>query len=421
MRYLTRPAPTGLIRLEEAFLADLAAQYGTPLYVYSEKQIRENVRRLKTAMSRHLQKFRIQYAIKANSNPHILAILKEEGVGADCSSPAELWVAQRVGFAMNRSLYSGNFESDADLEAARKANIIINMDDYHRLPDLAKTGLPEVLCFRINPGIGRGGFEGIVTGGTDAKFGVPYEETRQAFQTALKLGIRRFGVHMMTGSNNLEPLYFAEITQKLLAIVGEAVEGLAATIEFMDIGGGFGIPYSTEEKPLDVERTFELIAREFYRGVASFGLGDPELVVEPGRYLVGNAGVLLARVTHVKQSYRRFIGLDAGMQTLLRPALYKAFHRIWFDGKRPSGNASALVTGQICENSDIHPAARPAEGVRPGDLAAVLDVGAYGYAMSSNYNNRPRPAEVLVTGNSARLIRRRETDADIFGDVPDFP
>ncbi len=421
MKYLIREARTGLIRLEQAPLADLAAEYGTPLYAYSEMQIRENVRRLRTAMARHLKKFRIQYAIKANSNPHILAILKEEGVGADCSSPAELWVAQRVGFAMRRSMYSGNFESDADLEAARKANIIINLDDYHRLSDLVKTGRPEIICFRINPGIGRGGFEGIVTGGTDAKFGVPYEETRQAFQIALKLGIRRFGVHMMTGSNNLEPLYFAEITQKLLAIVGEAVEGLAATIEFIDIGGGFGIPYTAEEKPLDVDRAFELIAREFYQGVASYGLGNPELVVEPGRYLVGNAGVLLARVTHVKQSYRRFIGLDAGMQTLLRPSLYKAYHRIWFDGNRSSGNVSALITGQICENSDIHPIARPAEGVLSGDLAAVLDVGAYGYAMSSNYNNRPRPAEVLVSGRSVRLIRRRETDPDIFRDVPEFP
>jgi len=333
----------------------------------------------------------------------LLNILKEEGLGADCSSPGEIYIAQKVGFPMEKSTYTGNYESHADFQAAIQSGIILNLDDYHRLEEVVSIAKPELISFRINPGIGRGGFEGIVTGGTDAKFGIPYEETRTAYQKAMEAGIKRFGIHMMTGSNILEPLYFAEITQKLCAIAGEALEGLNIRFEFINIGGGFGIPYTEEEEEIDLDHTFKLVSEAFYDNVKKYRLGDPELVIEPGRYLVGNAGVLISRVNHVKKSYRKFVGLDAGMNTLLRPALYKAYHRILIDGPSKNKKQHYLFTGQVCENSDIHPGEREYPEIKPGDIAVILDAGAYGFSMCSHYNNRPYPAEVIITG----LIRLR--------------
>lgn len=410
----------GCYFIEGVAVKELAEQFGTPIYAYSENRIRKNIENLRRAISPCFAKFRIQYPIKANSNPHILRIIQSEGLGADCSSPAEIYIAQKTGFPMNRSTYTGNYESLEDLKTAAETDILINLDDYRRFDDILKFKKPDLISFRINPGIGRGGFEGIVTGGTDAKFGIPYEETRDAYRHALSAGVKRFGIHMMTGSNILEPLYFAEITQKLTTIAGEALEGLGIGLEFINIGGGFGIPYTEEESEMDLHHTFKHIAEMFHDNVKKYRLGNPELVVEPGRFIVGNAGALISQVTHVKHSYRSFVGLDAGMNTLLRPALYKAYHQILIDGKPKSDSAKYLVTGQICENSDIHPLERNFPEPEAGDIAVICDAGAYGYAMSSNYNNRPRPAEVLVSGKSYREIRNRETIEDIFRNVPGF-
>ena len=381
-------------------------------------------RRIYTVLRGHwgayFTSYRIQYALKANSNPHIVRLFKEEGLGADCSSPVEAKLAQVMGFSMDRSSYTGNFESSSDFQAPLEARMIINLDDYHRLDDLLGQGSPPVLSFRINPGIGRGAFEGITTGGNDAKFGIPYKKVRKAYQLAQKKGLRRFGIHMMTGSNILEPFYFAEITRKLLTIIEKYLCDLDLTLEFINIGGGLGIPYSSREMELDVEQTFQLVSDVFYPKVSQLNIGDPTLVVEPGRYLVGNAGILLSRVTHVKESYRHYVGLDSGMSTLIRPSLYRAFHAIQLDGRSGVGKVPYQVCGPICENSDIHPHERFLSSPRPGDLAVVRDVGAYGFVMSSHYNNHPRPAEVLMTSKGPQLIRERESFQDIFHRVPGF-
>lgn len=402
----------------------LAEEYGTPIYVYSEEQIVTNIRRLQEAIASYFKKYRIQYPIKANSNPHLLKIIKDEGLGADCSSPAELHIAQKIGFPMNKSTYTGNYESRSDLEAAVAAGIQINLDDHHRLPELLELTHPEFISFRVNPGIGRGGFEGIVTGGADAKFGIPYEQVHEAYRSALEAGIKRFGIHMMTGSNILEPFHFAEITQKLTAIAGEALSDLNIHLEFINIGGGLGIPYTDEEDEIDLEHTCKLVGEIFHDNVRKYHLGEPELVVEPGRYIIGNAGVIVCRVTHVKRSYRNFVGLDAGMNILLRPALYGAYHRILIQNNHEKSSSGEthhyLVTGQVCENSDLHPIEREFREVQAGDLAVILDAGAYGYCMSSNYNNRPRPAEILISEGSPRLIREAERTEDLFRGAPGY-
>ena len=406
-------------------LKDLAEQFGTPTYVYSADQIKKNIEHLKAVLDKYFPSHRIQYAVKANTNPYVLKVVKETGIGADCSSPLELRLAKQVGFPLDRSTYTGNYESRTDLTRAIESGVNLNLDDYHRISDLKEMGMvPEFVSFRINPGIGRGGFEQIVTGGSDAKFGFPYEETRKAYQTAIEAGVKRFGIHMMTGSNILEPFYFAEITQKIFTIIENSINDLGIELEFINIGGGLGVPYTNEEAELDLDQSFKMVAEVFNKNIPNLNIGKPEIALEPGRYLVANSGVLLSKVTHVKRSYRNYIGIDAGMSTLLRPAMYKAYHEIKIDGVEDylsnDKKDHYRICGQICENSDIHPMDRSFKEPKQGDLVFVENAGAYGFTMSSNYNNRIRPAEILLEGSNITPIRKREEEADVLRNVPDF-
>ena len=415
----------GKLSIEGLGLASLAEKFGTPLYVYSAAQIRQNIQHLQDCLQEFFPSYRIQYAVKANSNPHVLRIIQATGIGADCSSPLELRLAQQMRFPMQRSTYTGNYESRDDLERAVASGVNLNLDDHHRLDEMRAWGLvPEFVSFRINPGIGRGGFEQIVTGGTDAKFGFPYEETRIAYQKALAMGIKRFGIHMMTGSNILEPFYFAEITQKIFTIIEDSLGDLGIELEFINIGGGLGVPYTPDEQNLDLRQSFKMVAEVFQRNLARLKIGNPEIAMEPGRYLVANAGVLLSRITHVKHSYRNYIGIDAGMSSLLRPAMYKAYHQLRIDGREDFVSDQRQhhyrICGQICENSDIHPVDRHFLEPKTGELMVIENAGAYGFTMSSNYNNRPRPAELLIDQREAKLIRQRETEADVLRNVCDF-
>lgn len=415
----------GSLSLEGHSIAQLAEEYGTPLYLYSQRQIEDNIKNLQKALSPHFTRYRIQYAIKANSNPHLVKIIKEMGLSADCSSPTEALLAQSLGFPMDTSTYTGVFESREDFTIPLKNQMIINLDDDEKLDDLLslKKGTPSVLSFRINPGIGRGQFDEIVTGGSEAKFGIPHEKTSRAYKKALSKGFKRFGIHMMTGSNILDPSYFSEITEKLLSIVETHVSPLKIPLEFINIGGGLGIPYHPEEKPLDTEKTFSSLAKFFHQKVQALNIGNPVFTIEPGRWLVGNGGWLVSRITHIKESYRNFVGLDSGMNTLLRPALYKAYHQIHLDGEpeAATGKSSPYrVCGQVCESSDVHPKERFFCQPKSGGLAVITNAGAYGFTMSNHYNNRPRAAEVLITPKGSTLIRTRESHQDIFQRVPNF-
>ena len=333
----------------------------------------------------------------------------------DCSSPGELEHALRVGVPGEKILYTGNYESQEDLTKVLESGARFNLDDLNSFKRMIEISKPERVSFRINPGMGKGSHEAVVTGGTDAKFGIPYEKAIEAYQFAKKCGVQKFGIHMMTGSNNLEPFFFAEAVEKLLTIGGGIFKAIGAMPDYVDIGGGFGIPYHQEDVPLDVELMARLICEKFKEGIVKHELGRHELLVEPGRYLVGNAGVLLAKVTGLKDSYRQFIGIDAGMNTLMRPSLYDAVHRV--DVPYIDSEKKRLVSlcGQVCENADIlaHNIYLP-ENLAEGDLVLLRDVGAYGFAMSSVYNGRPRPAEVLIDQAEARLIRRREKIEDLF-------
>lgn len=402
--------------LREEPLTAVAAQHGTPLYVYSGDRLKSNLDRLDKALRDNFLKYHICYALKANTNPHLIRFMKENlpNLGGDCSSPGELIAASQSGISTADCIFTGNYEAPDDLRAAFESKCTMNLDDETSLDRLLKIGIPERISFRVNPGFGKGTYEQITTAGTRAKFGIPKEKIVAAYSKAFEKGVKRFGLQCMAGSGVLDPGYFPVLIKAILDIAGEIESVISKQLEFISIGGGYGIPYRDEEEPLDLNHVFKSIADLFYK-VYPNKHSAPELWVEPGKILVGDAGILVARVTGIKTSYKSFIGLDAGMETLMRPALYKAYHRIYKIGDphgRPAGTFD--FTGRICENTDRLGSDRPFPTTSEGDLIAIMDTGAYGFSMANQFNNRPRPAEVLLVGGTSTLIRRRETIGDLF-------
>lgn len=394
----------------------LAEKYGTPVYVYEANRIRENFQRLDGAFKKEWSHFQIYYAVKSNSNPSIVKLLMDAGAFCDCASLNEILLAKKLGAKGEAILFSGNFLNDDDLKAGIESGALVNLDDLSLLDRLLKFGKPEVLSFRINPDFGKSNVhESDVMAGKQAKFGIPWERAKEAYAKAKEMGIKKFGVHMMTGSCVTDPKYFEEITKKLLDCVGPIARDLNIQFEFIDIGGGFGIPYLPDEKPLNISETAKKVCNVFKKKTAEFGLGNVKLVVEPGRYLVGDAGFLIGRVHAIKESYKKFVGTDVGMSTLARPVLYGAYHGIHVDKKLTNPNLKSekvTITGQACENADAWAKDRELPQLEIGDLIVVENAGAYGFVMSYPYNGRLRAAEVLVDGKNHKLIRRRETFED---------
>ena len=400
---------------DKTLLESIAEEYGTPLYIYSGNRIKNNIDRLSTALNKHLRKNQIYFAVKANSNPHLISFMRSiyPDLGCDCSSPGELFVSNKTGIPSERCLYTGNYESSDDLRVALESGCHINLDDIQSFRRLSKIQVPEEISFRVNPGFGSGRFKEITTGGEKAKFGIPKEKIVEAYELAIAHGVRSFGLHCFTGSGVLDESYFTELIRAVLEISTKVEMSCKITLEYISIGGGYGIPYKDEDKILDIDRVFENIAREFY---SVYNKEEcPVFCIEPGKYLVGDAGILLARVTGVKESYKNFIGLDAGMETLMRPVLYGAYHRMYKVGE-PKATTSLIadITGRICENTDRLAVDRPFPTVAEGDLVAIMDTGAYGFSMAHQFNTRPRPGEILLEGSKASLIRKRETIEDIF-------
>lgn len=404
-------------------IRDLAKAYGTPTYVYDEPRIRENYRRLHGAFKKHWEKFKIYYAVKCNSHPEIIRILKEEGAGADCASANEILLVRRLGFTGDEILFSGNNLSKEDFEIGWKEGVFFNLDDLSLFSSLLKMGVPERLSFRINPGIGKSNVhESDVMAGPKAKFGIPFERIEEAYRTAQKAGVRHFGVHMMTGSCVTDAGYFEEITEKLLKMVGPVFKKLGLSLEYIDIGGGFGIPYLPNEKSLDIEQVAKKVVAVLSKKSKEYSLGEPILMVEPGRYLVGDAGWVIGTVTARKESYATFVGTDVGMNILARPMIYDAYHHIYAVKHSKlnlfsPGEEVVNICGQCCENADAWAIGRKLPKLEVGDYIVVENAGAYGYVMSFPYNGRLRAAEVLVKNSEHRLIRRRETLDDWLSTV----
>jgi diaminopimelate decarboxylase len=405
----------GTLYFDGVSTVELAETYDTPLYVVSESRIRNNYQRLYNALTRHYQKIKIYYAAKANSNLSVLKILETEGAGVDTVSPGEVFMALTSGFTPDRILFTGTSVRNDELKFLADSNVKINVDSLSQLDRLLKMAVPEVLSVRVNPEIGAGHHDHCITAGKNTKFGLWEDDALKAYSTAKKARVEKFGIHMHVGSGVLDVEPFLLALDKLLGIAKKVHDELGITFEFVDMGGGLGVPYKPEEKPLDLNVFADKVLSLFKSKVEEYSLGEPFFCVEPGRYLVSDASILLTVVNTVKATpFKKFVGVDAGFNTLVRPTMYGSYHHILV-AKRLNAKEQETydVVGPICESGDALAKDRKLPKVEEGDLLAVLNAGAYGFSMSSQYNARPRAAEVLIKNGKTALIREREQLDDL--------
>jgi diaminopimelate decarboxylase len=406
----------GKLYFDGASTIELAEKFDTPLYVVSESRIRENYKRLYNALARNYLKVRVYYAAKANSNLSVLKILETEGAYLDAISPGEISMALTTGFPPDHILFTGTSVRNDELKFLTDSNVTVNIDSLSQLDRLLKITVPNILSVRVNPEIGAGHHEHCITAGKNTKFGLWENNALKAYKTAKKAGVKRFGIHMHVGSGVLDVEPFLLALDKLLNVARKAHGQIGVNFEFVDMGGGLGVPYKPEEKELDMARFSKEVLSLFKRKIAEYGLGEPFFCVEPGRYLVCDASILLTTVNTVKATpFKKFVGVDAGFNTLVRPTMYGSYHQVLVANKLDvSENETFDVVGPVCESGDVLAKDRQLPKVQEGDLLAVLNAGAYGYSMSSQYNARPRAAEVLVKNGKCALIRMRETLDDLI-------
>jgi len=411
------------VPFSKAQIGKLEKEYPTPFHIYDEKAIRAGSRRLYKAFSWVTDPegkkggFKNFFAVKALPNPSILRVLQEEGMGADCSSLPELLLADAVGIKGEDIMFTSNDTPAEEFVHAKKLGAVINLDDITHINFLEKTaGIPELLCFRYNPGDEYSHGNAIIGNPGEAKYGLTHDQIIKAYKVAQKKGVKRFGLHAMIVSNQRDGEILADAARLLFSLAVEIHEKTGIQLEFINLGGGIGIPY----KPTDPQVNVEDYARkvhEFYKEIiVENGLAPLRIVMESGRAVTGPYGYLVSRVLHVTQKHRDYVGLDASMANLMRPALYGAFHQITVLGKenRPLDHVYD-VTGSLCENNDKFAIQRFLPKISPGDLMVIHDTGAHGHAMGFNYNGKLRSAEFLMqAGGKFKLIRRAETVNDYF-------
>ncbi|HUS76644.1 MAG TPA: diaminopimelate decarboxylase [Methanothrix sp.] len=399
--------------LEDVDCVALAREQGTPLYVTSEKRLRENIRAYHSAFP-DADKY---FAVKANGNLTLLRIAAQEGMGADIFSAGELSVVRMAGIPQDKILYNGNSKSEKDHEMAMLAGVRMSVDSREELEHLARTaqkiGREAEIIFRVNPDVSAQTHPKIATGLRTSKFGIPAEQVAETYKRAAGLpGIRPVGLHCHIGSQILDTAPFAEAATKMMDIVA-AVVAAGGEVERIDLGGGLGIQYHPDlpaPTPADLAAAvlpiFQSRCREL--GIA------PKLILEPGRSIVADTTVMLTAVNVVKKAHVNFVAVDAGFTVLARPMLYDSYHHVVVANKAAkAAQETYTVVGPICETGDVLAKDRALPALERADVLAFLDAGAYGFSMASQYNGQPRPAEVLVSGDNAEVIRRAE-DASVL-------
>ncbi len=398
--------------LDNRSLPDLAKKYGTPIIVYSKRKIVENVQKILNAFGADI--ISIHFSVKSNYNPAILRILKELGIGIDAANLNEVELAIKVGISPGKIIATPNNLSRKELEAISEKGVKINFDDINQMK-LIKDHLPKVVSFRINPGIGKGEFEGIVTGGKGSKFGMPADAAVEAYRAAKDKGCKEFGIHMMTGSNVLDPSFFKESSKLFFSIAERISKEVGIEFEFLDLGGSLGVPYRQNEEELDIKAVAKNILTNFQESQSRGFFKQSRLIVEPGRFIIANAAVLLSTVTNIKEYDEIIVGTDASMNSLLRIPLYGAVHPLIVANRATEDLVvTGKVTGQVCENTDVMFKSIQLPRVNVGDTIAILNAGAYVTSMSSNYNLLKRPTELLLDGQKETIIKREETLDDML-------
>ena len=396
-------------------IREIIRHYPTPFHIYDERGIRENARRLNASFS-WCEGFKEYYAVKACPNPHILKILKEEGFGGDCSSLPELVLCQRVGIAGEDIMFTSNDTQAKEYAKARELGAIINLDDITHIDYLDRhAGLPELLCFRYNPGPLRQG-NAIIGTPEEAKYGFTREQLFEGYRILKKRGVRRFGLHTMVASNELNPEFFVETARMLFELAVQLAEKLDVRLEFVNLGGGLGIPYRPEQKPIDLNDFGSRVRMLYDQMIRPAGLHPLKVYLENGRVVTGPYGFLVTTAIHEKHIYKDYVGVDACMANLMRPGMYGAYHHITVLGKEDAPLETKVdVVGSLCENNDKFAVDRPLPKVEIGDILVIHDTGAHGYAMGFQYNGKLRSAELLLREDGAvEQIRRAETIDDYF-------
>jgi diaminopimelate decarboxylase len=397
-------------------LDEIVEKYPTPFHIYDEKAMRENAKDFIKTFSWN-EGFKEFFAIKANPNPFLMKALREEGFGIDCSSMAELEMAERLGMRGEEIMFTSNDTPEEEYIKAIELGAIINLDDISHISFLEKcAGLPELICFRYNPGALKEG-NAIIGHPEEAKYGLTRDQIIESYRIMRDKGVKRFGIHTMVASNELDGRYFVETAHILFELIAEISSSLDIKFEFVNLGGGIGIPYKSEEERVNLEKVSEGIEKLYKEIIVANGLHPLKVYFESGRAITGPYGYLVSKVLHIKNTYKKFVGLDSCMVDLMRPALYGAYHHITVPGRESEPSDTVCdVTGSLCENNDKFAIDRKLPEVEAGDFVVIHDTGAHGHAMGFNYNGKLKSAELLLRENGEVVqIRRAETIADYFG------
>ncbi|MCD4801159.1 MAG: diaminopimelate decarboxylase [Methanococcoides sp.] len=396
-------------------ILEIKEQFPTPFHIYDEKAIIANARKLKDAFS-IVEGFQEFFAVKALPNPYILKLLKKEGFGADCSSLPELLLAEKTGIVGEGIMFSSNDTPAEEFVKAKELGAIINLDDISHIEFLEKeAGLPELVCFRFNPGPLKGG-NAFIGNPEEAKYGFTKEQLFEGYRILKEKGVKRFGLHTMVASNELEPSYFVETAKLLFEVIVEISKELDIRFDFVNLGGGIGIPYRPDQEAVPYDVIAEGVRDEYEKSIKVNGLDPLKIYLECGRTITGPYGYLVTEVRHLKHIYKDYVGTDACMANLMRPGLYGAYHHITVLGKENEPEDHLYdVTGSLCENNDKFAIDRMLPEIERGDLLVIHDSGAHGHAMGFNYNGKLRSAELMLREDkSVVLIRRAETIEDHF-------
>lgn len=398
-------------------LLELTKKFPTPFYLYDEKAIRDNMAEFTKAFS-IFPKFTEHFAVKAMPNPYMLKVLKECGCGGDCSSLPELMLCQMSGITGEQVIFTSNETPAEEFRLAYKQGNIINLDDITHiefLRDALGGKFPELICFRYNPGPLKDG-NAIIGKPEEAKYGLTREQIFEAYKKSRDFGAKRFGLHTMVASNELNPDYFVDTAKMLFELAVELKEKLGIKIEFLDLGGGLGIPYKPDQKKVDYFEVANKIRALYDSMIVPAGLDGMEIKWECGRPITGPYGWLVTKAIHKKDTYRKYIGVDACMADLMRPGMYGAYHEVTVSGKEAAPKTQVYdVVGSLCENCDKFAVQRPLPKIENGDLVIIHDAGAHGRAMGFNYNGKLRAGEILMRSDGSFVqIRRRETVDDLF-------
>ena len=396
-------------------IVGIMKKYPTPFHIYDEKAIRQNAREFLKAFS-ILEGFKQFFAVKATPNPYILEILKQEGMGVDCSSYAELEMVERIGITGEEVMFSSNDTPAEDFIKAKQIGAIINLDDISHIDFLEKAaGIPDMICLRYNPGPARKGNQ-IIGKPEEAKYGLTRGQMLEAYKIVKKKGAKRFGMHTMIVSNELNEDYFVETAKMMFELAVDVYKKTGVKVEFVNLGGGVGIPYKPEQEQVSYERVANGIRKAYEEIIVKNKLNPIKIFTECGRVITGPYGYLVTKVRHIKHIYKDYVGTDASMVNLMRPGMYGAYHHITVLGKENAlHNHVYDVTGSLCENNDKFAINRQLPEIVPDDILVIHDTGAHGFAMGFNYNGKLRSSEILLREDGSVIqIRRAETVEDYF-------